>query len=400
MSRQIIENKAVTSLSKLQKSVTLFCFLLFFLGASTASLANKPQDHQAEATEEHHQSTSDSHREAAEEGHDHHAEEAGHADHHEAEGFNAGDMIMHHISDAHDWHMFDYDGKSYSIPLPIIIYNKKKGLSVFSSSKFEHGHANYNGYKLDHGKVVNADANDTSAFYDISITKNVIGMFVSIVILLLILFSVKKLYTKREGQAPKGIQSVLEPLIIFLRDEVIKPSIGKGYEKYMPLLLTIFFFIFANNLLGLIPFFPGGANVTGNIAVTVVLAVIVFIITQVIATKDYWKHIFLPDVPKALYPILIPIEILGVFTKPIVLALRLFANITAGHIIILGFFSLIFIFGQMNAGGGFGAAAFSMAFSLFMSLLELLVAFLQAYVFTLLSALYFGMALEKHAHEH
>ncbi|MFY0644878.1 MAG: F0F1 ATP synthase subunit A [Bacteroidia bacterium] len=371
------------------------------MGTPQGSFANSPQEHPSETTEEHHESTSDSHVGEAHRDHDEHAQSAGHDEGHgEEEGFNAGDMIMHHISDAHDWHMFDYNGKSYSIPLPVIIYNKEKGLSVFSSSRFEHGHASYNGYKLDHGKVVNADANDQSGFYDISITKNVIGMFVSVLVLMLILFSVKKLYSKREGQAPKGIQSVLEPLIIFLRDEVVKPSIGKGYEKYMPLLLTIFFFIFANNLLGLIPFFPGGANVTGNIAVTVVLAVIVFIITQVIATKDYWKHIFLPDVPKALYPILIPIEILGVFTKPIVLALRLFANITAGHIIILGFFSLIFIFGQMNAGGGFGAAAFSMAFSLFMSMLELLVAFLQAYVFTLLSALYFGMALEKHAHEH
>jgi len=219
------------------------------------------------------------------------------------------------------------------------------------------------------------------------------------IILLLILFAVKRAYTKRERQAPKGLQSLLEPLILFMRDEVIKPSVGKHYERFVPLLLTIFFFIFANNLLGLIPLIPGGANVTGNIAITLVLAVIVFIVTQFIAKKDYWRHIFLPDVPKALYPILIPIEILGVFTKPIVLCLRLFANITAGHIIILGFFSLIFIFGQMAPAGGFGASVFSMAFALFMSLLELLVAFLQAYVFTLLSALYFGMALEEHHHE-
>lgn len=395
MSQQVIENKAVKRFGNLSKFASIFSFLLFFLSAPLGSSANQPQsgeeqhsesslNHSAEAHE------AEAHTQAHSEGHDEHA----------SEEFNAGDMIMHHISDAHDWHMWDWKGKAVSIPLPIIIYNTERGLSgPFSSARFEHGHAAYDGYKLDHGKIVNADPNDHSKFYDISITKNVVGMFVSILVLLLILFAVRKLYSKREGQAPKGIQSVLEPLIIFLRDEVIKPSIGKGYERYMPLLLTIFFFIFANNLLGLIPFFPGGANVTGNIAVTVVLAVIVFIITQVIATKDYWKHIFLPDVPKALYPILIPIEILGVFTKPIVLALRLFANITAGHIIILGFFSLIFIFGQMNAGGGFGAAAFSMAFSLFMSLLELLVAFLQAYVFTLLSALYFGMALEKH-HEH
>ncbi len=394
MSQQVIENKAVKRFGNFSKFASIFCFLMFFLSAPLWTSANEPQTQQEESVESSHE---DHHSDAV----DSHSEE--HANAHgdqSSEEFNAGDMIMHHISDAHDWHLWDWKGHAVSIPLPIIIYNAERGLSgPFSSAKFEHGHAEYEGYKLEHGKVVNADPNDHSSFYDISITKNVVGMFVSIIVLLLILFSVRKLYGKREGQAPKGIQSVLEPLIIFLRDEVVKPSIGKGYERYMPLLLTIFFFIFANNLLGLIPFFPGGANVTGNIAVTVVLAVIVFIITQVIATKDYWKHIFLPDVPKALYPILIPIEILGVFTKPIVLALRLFANITAGHIIILGFFSLIFIFGQMNSGGGLGAAVFSMAFSLFMSLLELLVAFLQAYVFTLLSALYFGMALEKH-HEH
>ena len=386
MSQQVTENKAFTTFSKVQKITAFFCFLLLIWGTSPAVLANSPQEDAHSEIEEH-----------AAEGHGHEAENG----HHEEAGFNAGDMIMHHISDAHDWHMWDWKGHAVSIPLPVIIYEKGKGLiGPFSSARFEHGHASYKGYQLEHGKVVPVDETGNAGFYDLSITKNVVGMFVSILVLLLILFAVKRLYVRRSNQSPKGIQSVMEPLIVFLRDEVVKPSIGAGYERYMPLLLTIFFFIFANNLLGLIPFFPGGANVTGNIAVTVVLAVIVFIITQVIATKDYWKHIFLPDVPKALYPILIPIEILGVFTKPIVLALRLFANITAGHIIILGFFSLIFIFGQMNAGGGFGAAAFSMAFSLFMSMLELLVAFLQAYVFTLLSALYFGMALEKHSHEH
>jgi F-type H+-transporting ATPase subunit a len=179
---------------------------------------------------------------------------------------------------------------------------------------------------------------------------------------------------------------------------VAKSSIGPKYERFMPLILSIFFFIFVNNLFGLIPIFPGGANVTGNIAVTMVLALVVFVTVNVRGTKDYWKHIFLPDVPKAMYLILVPIEILGVILKPFVLMLRLFANITAGHIIILGFFSLIFIFGAMSPGLGFAVSPLSVAFTLFMSFLELLVAFLQAFVFTLLTAIYIGMAVEEHHH--
>lgn len=317
-------------------------------------------------------------------------------DNHEAKkGFNAGEMIMDHISDSHGWHLWGHT----ELPLPVIIYKQGSGLEVFSSARFNHGQDAYNGYRLEDGAIVNADHNDHSSFIDLSITRNVASMLLSMVLLLIILFSVRNAYLKREGQAPKGLQSFIEPLIVFLKDEVIKPSIGKHYERFLPLLLTIFFFIFANNLLGLIPMFPGGSNVTGNIAITIVLAVIVFITTQFIAKKDYWKHIFMPDVPILLYIILIPIEILGVITKPLVLALRLFANITAGHIIILGFFSLIFIFGEMNTYVGMGTGIFSMAFALFMSFLELLVAFLQAYVFTLLSAIYFGMALEEHHHE-
>lgn len=194
--------------------------------------------------------------------------------------------------------------------------------------------------------------------------------------------------------------NLIETLIVFIRDEIAKPSIGAKYAKFLPYLLTIFFFIFINNLFGLIPFFPGGANVTGNIAVTMVLAVFTFIITSFNGNKSYWGHIFMPPgVPKGLWVLLIPIEIIGMLNKPIVLMIRLFANITAGHIIILGFFSLIFIFGAMNASLGLGVSVLSVAFTTFMNFLELLVAFLQAYVFTLLSALYFGSAVEEHAHE-
>ena len=186
--------------------------------------------------------------------------------------------------------------------------------------------------------------------------------------------------------------------MIFVRDDIAKSAIGeKEYKKYLPFLLTVFFFIFLNNLLGLIPFFPGGANLTGNIAVPMVLAAMVFIITTLSGKKYYWKHIFaMPGVPKPVLLILTPIEIFGVFLKPLVLMIRLFANITAGHIIILSFFSMIFIFGEMSPVAGYGVSVFSGLFVLFMMTLELLVAFLQAYVFTLLAAMYFGMAVEEH----
>jgi F-type H+-transporting ATPase subunit a len=281
------------------------------------------------------------------------------------------------------------------------------------SSKFEHGHAvvesKGNFYKLHEGHIykteadghIEADAKgvvSNAAPMDLSITKNVFALLFGAVIILLIFLTVAKGYKKRGVGAPKGIQSLLEILIVFMKDEVIKPSIGKHYAKFLPLLLTIFFFIFINNLMGLIPLFPFGANLTGNIAVTMILALFVFVVVNFSGNKHYWKHIFMPDVPVALWILLIPIEILGVVLKPFVLMLRLFANITAGHIIILGFFSLIFIFGQKNLVAGYGSAVFSVAFTLFMSVLELLVAFLQAYVFTLLASLYIGSATEEHHH--
>ena len=236
---------------------------------------------------------------------------------------------------------------------------------------------------------------------DFSITKIVLAIFMSLALMTWLFISIARTYTKRQGQAPKGIQSFLEPIILFIRDDIAKPSIGaKKYEKYMPFLLTLFFFIFLNNLIGLVPFFPGGANVTGNIAVTMVLALFTFVITTFSANKQYWVHIInAPGVPwwlKFPVPLMPIVELIGVFTKPFVLMVRLFANITAGHIIVLGFVSLIFIFGEMNLALGYGISVLSIAFSIFMDFLELLVAFIQAYVFTLLSALYFGMATEEH----
>jgi F-type H+-transporting ATPase subunit a len=271
----------------------------------------------------------------------------------------------------------------------------------------------YNGYALKEGKVVVVDkqagpAHDTvvnedatAQLWDISITKNVVSLFISMIVLLYIFITVARSYVTRKGQAPKGLQSLIEPLIVFVRDDIAKSSIGEEkYKKYLPYLLTAFFFIWINNLLGLIPIFPGGANLTGSISVTMTLAVITFIIVTVSGTRHYWHHIFaMPGVPKWVLILLTPIEILGVFLRPFVLMIRLFANITAGHIIALSFFSLIFIFGEMNSGAGFGAAVFSIAFTVFMTCLELLVAFLQAYVFTLLSAIYIGAAVEEAHHD-
>jgi len=315
---------------------------------------------------------------------------------HDEGKIDAGKLIMEHIADAYDWHIATIKGKHISIPLPVILKDND-GLHIFLSSKFHHGHQTYLGYKLEHNKIVPLQAG--KSFTDLSITKNVAAMFIAVFALLFIMLSVANKYKKNKLTAPNGMQGLLEPLILFIRDEVAKPSIGPKYAKFLPYLLTIFFFIFINNLFGLIPFFPGGANVTGNIAVTMVLALFTFFITSINGNKSYWGHIFLPPgVPKILWLLLIPIEIVGMFNKPIVLMIRLFANITAGHIIILGFFSLIFIFGAINASLGLGVSILSVAFTVFMSMLELLVAFLQAYVFTLLSAIYFGSAVEEHHH--
>ena len=238
--------------------------------------------------------------------------------------------------------------------------------------------------------------------FDISITKNIAALFFSIFVILFVFISVGNAYKRRGNQAPKGLQSWVEPIILFVRDDIARPSIGdKKYEKFMPYLLTVFFFIWINNMLGLIPLAPGGANVTGNIAVTMVLALFTFIITTINGNKTYWTHIInIPGVPFWLklppLPIMPLVELIGVFTKPFVLMIRLFANITAGHIIALGFLSLIFLFGEMNQAVGYGFSVVSVGFIIFMTFLELLVAFIQAYVFTFLSALYFGMAVEEH----
>lgn len=327
------------------------------------------------------------------------------------EEHNTGMMIIDHIVDSYEWHIMTIGKHHVSLPLPVILYDEGK-LHVFMSGKFHHGHSSYKGYKIEseganRGKIVRVIPGtmetdpEAAKPLDLSITKNVVAIFVSILLISIIFISIGNAYKRRGARAPKGLQSLLEPVILFIRDDVAKSSIGeKNYEKYLPYLLTLFFFIFFNNLLGLVPIFPGGANITGNLAVTGVMAVFTFLITTFSGNRNYWKHIFnTPGVPwwlKVPIPLMPVVEIMGIFTKPFVLMVRLFANIAAGHIIILGFVSLIFIFGNISAGLGYGVSVVSLTFMLFMGLLELLVAFIQAYVFTLLSALYFGMATEEH----
>ena len=324
------------------------------------------------------------------------------------EGFDPARFIFDHILDAYEWHILTYKNFHMTIPLPVIIYSESKGLEVFMFSKFHHGHSDYHGLRFEthgenRGKIVEVlDGGNTALpALDLSFTKNVLAILISLILMLWIFISVARAYSRREGKAPAGMQNLVEPFILFIRDDIAKPSIGEEkYRQFLPYLLTIFFFILLNNLLGLVPIFPGGANITGNITVTMVLALFTFIITTINGNKNYWMHIInTPGVPwwvKFPIPLMPVIEIIGMFTKPFVLMIRLFANISAGHIIALGFFSLIFIFGQMQVALGYGVSIVSMVFNIFMFMLELLVAMIQAYVFTLLSALYFGMATVEH----
>lgn len=303
--------------------------------------------------------------------------------------FNASEVIIHHVLDDHIWHLFD--GHYGTIYLPVIVYSSEKGLDVFSSHHFYDEHHNtvaYNGYELHHNHIVLAGTDKT--VLDLSITKNVAMLLINATLLILIFLAVAKGYKKNKGKAPSGIQSFFEPIIIFVRDEVVKPNIGHHYEKFLPYLLTLFFFILFGNLLGLL---PGAGNLTGNIAVTVTLAALTFIITNVSGNKGYWSHIFwTPGVPLPLRLVILPVEILGLFTKPISLTIRLFVAITAGHIVMLSLICLTFIFGSIWVGVG------SSIILLFISLIELLVAGIQAYVFTLFTALYIGMAIADHDH--
>ena len=321
---------------------------------------------------------------------------------------------MHHIKDAHDFHIMDWEGHPVSIPLPVILWTEN-GLVTFMSSEFHHDDSGSfiverNGQKFvkfheeiyyasstpnSHGSYVSLDTaqHPVNAHpLDFSITKLVFSMFVSMLLLLWI-FGLSARKYDATG-VPKGIAKFTEPLVVFIRDEVARPNIGeKHYKRFLPFLLTLFFFIWINNIMGLIPFFPFSANLSGNIAFTLVLALITFVITTLVGNKDYWKHIFwMPGLPVPMKIFLAPIEFMGIFIKPISLMIRLFANITAGHIIVLSLISLIFIAKSVWVSPA------SIFFSVFISVIEVLVVAIQAYIFTLLSALYIGSAMEEHEH--
>jgi len=320
------------------------------------------------------------------------------------EKFDASTFIIDHVTDSHEWHILTKkDSSSVAIYLPVILFSKEKGLDIFSSKKLAHGHE-HKGYRLEEegdlkGKIVNVDeagiADEKNRPLDFSITKTVVAMLFAAIVGLWLFLSLARSYRKTGISYPKGIQSFLEPVVLFIRDDIALPNIGEHkYEKYMPYLLSVFFFILLNNLFGLIPFPPPfGGNVTGNVGVTFVLALCTFLITQFSGNKAYWKHVFAaPGVPVWLLPIMIPVELIGLISKPFALMIRLFANITAGHIIVLSLICLIFIFDTL------WVAPVSIVFVIFMDCIELLVAFLQAYIFTLLSSLFIGMATAEEHH--
>jgi len=315
-------------------------------------------------------------------------------------------VIFGHIADCHEWHLFSLahangEPTPVALPLPVIIYDPEKGLSIFSSSEIMEG-GEHDGYVLDRSnamkeKIIVKDY-PTAKIYDLSITKNVLSMLISVTLLLWLSLSAAKKYKKMgDMKAPSGFQNALEAIIIFVRDEVAKPYLGNKYHRYLPFLLTVFFFIWINNLLGLL---PGGANFTGNIAVTACLAILSFILILGSSNKHFWLHLINPPgVPLGIKFLLVPIEILSLFIKPMALCIRLFANIIAGHIMILAVISMIFIFAVLSKFIGVGFVPISLGFSIFMFMLELLVGALQAFIFANLTAVFIGQAMEG-AHDH
>lgn len=313
--------------------------------------------------------------------------------------------ILDHLADSYEWHMISYGEKDLTLHLPVILHSKTSGWHFFSSSKLKNGEAEQKGFYVPSdgkykGKIVEIDKDGSYIRpLDLSLTKNAISIMITSLIIILLMVGVAKAYKKDPLKPKKGFVGMMEIVIVMINDDLIKPSVGKDYKRYAPYLLTVFFFILISNLMGLIPVFPGGANVTGNISVTVVLAVATFLVINLTGNKAYYKDIFWPDVPtflKVPIPIMPLIEFVGLFTKPFALMIRLFANIMAGHAIVLGLTMLIFITVSMGAAINTSMTAVSVLFSIFISFVELLVAFIQAYVFTLLSAVFIGMARTEH----
>jgi F-type H+-transporting ATPase subunit a len=320
----------------------------------------------------------------------------------QATHFDAGNEILHHIGDGYEFHFFTIGSFHAVLPLPVVLYSPQRGLSVFSSSHIMEGEP-YQGYKLDDTKIVpvkeDGSVDATVSVYDLSFTRNVVQMLLAAIVLVWLMTSVGKKYKKNGFKtAPSGAQGFVEPVILFIRDEVAKPNLGTNALKFMPFLLTIFFFILVNNLFGLI---PGSANVSGNIAVTMCLALVTFIVILFSSNRHYWGHMFWPPgIPFLVKIILIPVEIASnLIVKPAALMIRLFANMAAGHIVILSFVALIFIFGEMNQVAGWSFSPVSVAFVIFMTMIEILVAFIQAFIFVSLTAVFISQACEGE-HEH
>ena len=324
---------------------------------------------------------------------------------------DAKEIVFHHIQDAYEWHITSWGDKHFSISLPVILYSSETGWHCFSSSHLLHAEGEtYEGFKVAtegdyEGKIVEVKANGEEVRpFDISITKTVLSLFINSLIVIGIILYTARWYKKQtpDSPAPKGFIGFMEMFIMMVEEDVIKSCVGKDYKKYSPYLLTAFFFIFINNIMGLIPVFPGGGNVTGNIAITMVLALCTFVAVNVFGTKEYWKEILWPDVPtflKCPIPLMPAIELFGIFTKPFALMIRLFANIFAGHSIILALTSIVFVTASMGVAISTSMSIVSVLFSIFMNCVEVLVAFIQAYVFTMLSSVFIGMSrVEAHHH--
>lgn len=322
--------------------------------------------------------------------------------------FDPGKEMLDHIADAHEFHFFTIEhegGHDFhaTLPLPVILYSPQRGLDFFMSSKFHHGAEVHNGYKMVEHDIIpvkeDGSVDESVTVYDFSLTKNVCQMFLALIVLFVILNWMAKKYKSGQGltSAPKGLQNAIEPVILFVRDDVAKPNLSHKADKYLPYLLTLFFFILINNLFGLL---PGSANVTGNIAFTAVLGIISLVMILFSSNSHFWGHIFwYPGVPVPVKILMLPVELMGVFTKPFALIVRLFANMTAGHIIILSFVSLIFIFAEMSKTAGIGFTPVSIAFAVFIYAIEILVAFIQAFIFTNLTAVFISQAIGDHHFE-
>lgn len=326
-----------------------------------------------------------------------------HASEAEGEAIDIPEIVLEHLSDAYEWHIASYEGKHLSIPLPIIVRSDATGDWTFCTA-----HSLPEPFFFDkehHGKIYEKLADGTTVRpIDLSITKTVAQIWIVVIVLITVFLSCARWYKKHDekSDAPGGFIGMMEMFVMTIHDDLIKPSVGEHYKRFAPYLLTVFFFIFTCNLIGLIPIFPGGANVTGNINITLFLAVCTMIAINLFGNKEYWKDIFWPEVPmflKAPVPLMPVIELFGVFTKPFALMIRLFANMMAGHAVILSFTCVIFLGWSMGVGYGIGLNLFSGVMLLFMNCLEVLVAFVQAYVFTMLSAVFIGLANKEHEAE-